>query len=96
MLSQKKINALIQIGLLVGLGYGLYCLLNMKSSSSSNTAPNANMNRQVMKPHNAYVGQKNLGDMMSCPRKQMNKLSDCDSNTTPNYGENWMGYIQSQ
>jgi hypothetical protein len=64
--------------------------------SSSTTAPNTNMNRPAIKPHHAYVGRTNLDNMMSCPSKQMNKLSNCDSDTTPNYGENWMGYIQSQ
>ena len=31
-----------------------------------------------------------------CVSAQMNRLDECDSDTTPDYGEDWIGYINSQ
>ena len=100
------VQAGLMFGLLVAMGMGLYQLLTQTSAQSnanraaaaSAAARAAEMNRQsMMRPHQTLTGRDQLSThIWSCPSEQMNKLSECDADDTPNFGENWAGYVKSQ
>jgi len=79
------------------------------TDTNSATAPlaNANTNARVNGNHIAHtapmMAQHQMKNAMAnsnmnkkCVSQQMNKLDDCDSDDTPDFGENWIDYINSQ
>ena len=98
--QKKYVKASVMLGLVVVIGMSLFEMCR-SSSTSSNAPMNQNMANMLMRPSmepaNSVTGQKQLStDIWSCPSEQLDKLDDCDADDTPNFGENWVGYIKSQ
>lgn len=93
------VNEIMEMSEMAKANADLQVMMDSKlQSNMSNSVTDAQSNSLIdnrMKPYHQPQYFK-VGTVMSCASEQKDKLDACDSDNTPDFGSNWMGYVQSQ
>ena len=96
-LNKKTISKIFLLAGFIAFNVGAYFLIDYLYTTTNVPEPSVNANMMVnVPPHSASNGPYSPSKSIVCSSKQQNKLDDCDSDNTPDFGENWVGYVKSQ